>query len=83
MASGNTCDKCHADLLTAVATVNGDSVTMEQSHAIVPLTVVNNPGFNLPKTGSYGNWMYTVGGVAFIGAALFILLRHRKGTKED
>lgn len=83
MASGNTCDKCHADLLTAVATVNGDSVTMEQSHAIVPLTVVNNPGFNLPKTGSYGNWMYTIGGVAFIGAALFILLRHRKSNKED
>lgn len=82
-ASGNTCDKCHTDLLTAVATVNGDSVTMEQSHAIVPLTVVNNPGFNLPKTGSYGNWMYTVGGVAFIGAALFILLRHRKSNKED
>lgn len=32
-------------------------------HAVVPFTVVNTKGFELPKTGSYGTWMFTVGGV--------------------
>lgn len=27
------------------------------------LTVVNTSGFNLPQTGDYGTWMFTVGGV--------------------
>ena len=35
----------------------------------MPLTVVNNPSFDLPKTGGYGVWMYTVGGVLLLGAA--------------
>ena len=45
------CEKCGAKLLTASATVNGKDVTMSDGNAIVPLTVVNNPGFDLPKTG--------------------------------
>ena len=72
------CEKCSAKLLTASATVNGKDVTMTDSNAIVPLTVVNNPGFDLPKTGSYGTWMFTVGGVMLLGAAAFIVLRSRK-----
>ena len=65
-----------ADLLTK--TVNGKNVTMTDGNAIVPLTVINNPGFNLPKTGGYGTWMFTIGGVALLGAAAFIVLRSRK-----
>ena len=72
------CEKCSAQLLTASATVNGKDVTMTGNNAIVPLTVVNNPGFDLPKTGSYGTWMFTVGGVMLLGAAAFIVLRSRK-----
>ena len=72
------CEKCTAQLLTASATVNGKDVTMTDSSAIVPLTVVNNPGFDLPKTGSYGTWMFTVGGMMLLGAAAFIVLRSRK-----
>ena len=72
------CEKCTAQLLTASATVNGKDVTMTDSNAIVPLTVVNNPGFDLPKTGSYGTWMFTVGGMMLLGAAAFIVLRSRK-----
>ena len=71
-------EKCAAQLLTASSTVNGKDVTMTDSNAIVPLTVVNNPGFDLPKTGSYGTWMFTVGGVMLLGAAAFIVLRSRK-----
>ena len=76
------CEKCGAKLLTASATVNGKDVTMSDGNAIVPLTVVNNPGFDLPKTGGYGVWMYTVGGVLLLGAAAFIVIRSRKHNGE-
>lgn len=72
------CEKCGAKLLTASATVNDKDVTMTDGNAIVPLTVVNNPGFDLPKTGGYGTWMFTVGGVALLGAAAFIVVKSRK-----
>lgn len=76
------CEKCGAKLLTASATVNGKDVTMTEGNAIVPLTVVNNPGFDLPKTGGYGVWMYTVGGVLLLGAAAFIAVKSRKHKSE-
>ena len=72
------CEKCGSKLLTASAIVNGKDVTMTEGNAIVPLTVVNNPGFDLPKTGGYGTWMFTVGGVALLGAAAFIVVKSRK-----
>ena len=72
------CEQCGAKLLTASATVNGKDATMTDGNAIVPLTVVNNPGFDLPKTGGYGTWMFTIGGVALLGAAAFIVIRSRK-----
>ena len=77
------CEKCSAKLLTASATVNGKDVTMTDGNAIVPLTVINNPGFDLPKTGGYGTWMFTVGGVALLGAAAFIVIRSRKHKDEQ
>lgn len=81
-AESGQCEKCGAKLLTASATVNGKDVTMSEGNAIVPLTVVNNPGFDLPKTGGYGVWMYTVGGVLLLGAAAFIVIRSRKHKNE-
>ena len=72
------CEKCGAKLLAASATVNGKDVTMTEGNAIVPMTVVNNPGFDLPKTGGYGTWMFTIGGVALLGAAAFTVIRSRK-----
>lgn len=77
------CEKCSAKLLTASATVNSKDITMTEGNAIVPLTVVNNPGFDLPKTGGYGTWMFTVGGVALLGAAAFIVIRSRKHKNEQ
>lgn len=72
------CEKCGAKLLTTSATVNGKDVTMTDGNAIVPLTVVNNPGFDLPKTGGRGVWLYTVGGVLLLGTAAFIMVKSRK-----
>lgn len=77
------CEQCGAKLLTAAGTVNGKAVSMTDGNAIVPLTVVNNPGFDLPKTGGYGVWMYTVGGVLLLGAAAFIVIRSRKHKDEQ
>ena len=77
------CEKCGAKLLTASATVNGKDVTMTDGNASVPLTVLNNPGFDLPRTGGYGTWMFTIGGVALLGAAAFIVIRSRKQHKSE
>ena len=82
-AENGQCEQCGAKLLTASATVNGKDVTMTDGNAIVPLTVVNNPGFDLPKTGGYGTWMFTIGGVALLGAAAFIVIRSRKHKDEQ
>ena len=82
-AENGQCEKCGAKLLTASATVNSKDVTMSEGNAIVPLTVVNNPGFDLPKTGGYGTWMFTIGGVALLGAAAFIVIRSRKQHRNE
>ena len=82
-AESGQCEKCGAKLLTASATVNGKDVTMSDGNAVVPLTVVNNPGFDLPKTGGYGTWMFTIGGVALLGAAAFIVIHSRKHKNEQ
>ena len=81
-AENGQCERCGTKLLTASATVNGKDASMTEGNAIVPLTVVNNPGFDLPKTGGYGTWMFTVGGVALLGAAAFIVIRSRKHKNE-
>ena len=78
-----TCERCGAALLTASATVNGEPVSMTDANAVVPLRIINNPGFDLPKTGGYGVWMYTVGGVLLLGAAIFIAVKSRKHKSEQ
>ena len=82
-AENGQCEKCGAKLLTASATVNGKDASMTEGNAIVPLTVVNNPGFDLPKTGGYGTWMFTIGGVILLGAAAVIVIRSRKHKNEQ
>ena len=79
----SACETCGVKLLTASGTVNGDAVDMESGNAIVPLTVINNPGFDLPKTGGYGTWMFTVGGCMLLGVAAFIVARGRKHNRND
>ena len=81
-AENGQCEKCGVKLLTASATVNDKDVTMSEGNAVAPLTVVNNPGFDLPKTGGYGTWMFTVGGVVLLGAAAFIVVKSRKRNEQ-
>ena len=47
-----------------------------------PLTVINNPGFDLPKTGGYGTWIFSVGGCVLLGVAAFIVVRGRKHNRN-
>ena len=82
-AENGQCEKCGAKLLTASATANGEPVSMTDANAVVPLRIINNPGFDLPKTGGYGVWMYTVGGVLLLGAAAFIVVKSRKHKSEQ
>ena len=59
-------------LLTASAKVDSNTVTMdvdgESANAIVPLTVVNTRGFNLPQTGT----------VLMVAAAIILVSARRK-----
>lgn len=59
------------------ATVNGKTAAMAADGS-VPVTVMNTKGFELPKTGSYGTWMFTVGGLAAMGAAVILFIRTKK-----
>ena len=79
----SACEICGVKLLTASGSVNGNAVDLEDGNAIVPLTVINNPGFDLPKTGGYGTWMFTVGGCMLLGVAAFIVVRGRKHNRND
>ncbi len=65
----------------ASAKVNGKDVNMTENNSLVPLGVVNTKGFNLPQTGSYGTWMFTVGGILAMGLAVIIIFRVSRKKK--
>ena len=75
-------------LLTASATVDSNKVNMapdgSSANAFVPFTVINTRGFDLPQTGSYGNWMFPVAGLSMLTlcmAGMRVLLK--KKPKEN
>ena len=74
-------------LLTAYAEVDFNSVTMnadgESENAVVPLTVVNTKGFDLPQTGDNGIRMFGVAGITMMASALAISFLTFKKEKED
>lgn len=72
------------NMLTASATVDQNDVSMradnDSPNALASMSVVNTRGFDLPKTGETGNWMYGVFGViamAVAGVAFFLILRKK------
>ena len=74
-------------LLTASATVDGNTVDMnkdgESVNAFAPFKVVNTRGFDLPRTGSNGNWMFPViGGFVMLCAAAVITMVLRSKKKS-
>ena len=74
-------------LLTASATVDSNKVNMEpdgsSANAYVPFTVINTRGFDLPQTGSYGNWMFPVIGLSMLTLCVAgIVALTRKSKKK-
>lgn len=77
-------------LLTASATVDSNKVNMtaddSSANAFVPFTVINTRGFNLPQTGSYGNWMFPVIGLSMLAlcvAGILVLTRKNRKKAEN
>lgn len=70
----------------ATATVGGETVTMTQDgnseSAFVPLTVVNNKGFDLPQTGAAGTALFAVAGMAIAAVAGGLLFFLRRSSKK-
>ena len=66
------------NMLTASAAVDGNAVEMLEdqgsANAEAPLTVVNTPGFDLPKTGDNGVWMYGMAGTLLLAGAFFCIV---------
>ena len=85
--SGKVCEICGKALKTATAKVNGKDVAMTEDNgsvsALVPLTVTNTRGFDLPKTGGRGNALiYGLGIAALLtagGITVFYLRKRRHG----
>ena len=74
----------------ATATIKNGSnaateVTMKPdgtSHsALVPITVVNNKGFDLPETGAAGTAIFAIAGIALVAGAGALLLFRRKSQR--
>ena len=74
-------------LLTVSATVNGKEAVMAEdkgsANALLPFTVINTRGFDLPQTGGYGNWMFPVIGFALLAASAAMLYFSVKEKKKD
>ncbi len=85
--SGKVCEICGKALKTATAKANGKDVAMTEDNssvsALVPLTVTNTRGFDLPKTGGKGNALiYGLGIAALLtagGITAFYLRKRRHG----
>ena len=74
-------------MLTAAAKVDKNVVNMssdgESPNAFAVLTVINTRGFDLPQTGSYGNWMFPVIGLSLFTLAIvgiYLVSRKKKVT---
>lgn len=66
--------------ISATATVNSDAVSMRGNNAIVPLSIVNERGYEVPATGDSGTFMLPLAGMA--GAAILIIVAVKKREQE-
>ena len=80
------CPTCETALLVASAKVNGQDVTMTEDnssvHTIVPLTVTNTKGFDLPTTGGDNSRLPYVAGSLAVLAGLGVAVAALKKKKH-
>ena len=73
---------------TVSATADGNAVNMSavgsSTHALVPFSVINTRGFDLPQTGGTGNWMFPVIGLVMLAACVtgIVILMKKKPSVE-
>lgn len=71
---------------TATATVAGETVELindgDSATALVPMNVVNNTGFDLPKTGGLGVAMFTITGIILVFVSAYFLMTKKKRTEK-
>lgn len=76
-------------LLTASATVDGNTVTMLEDNssvnALAPLKVINTRGFDLPATGDRGVWMYGLIGMLLMAGSIgcIVITNRKKNTHKQ
>ena len=73
---------------TVSATVDGNAVNMSavgtSAHALVPFTIINTRGFDLPQTGGTGNWLFPVIGLSMLAVCVTgIVILMKKKPAED
>ena len=47
------------------------------------MTVVNTKGFDLPKTGGYGNWMFPAIGLSLVAVAVVVIYFAFRDKKKE
>ena len=71
---------------TVTATVDGNAVNMSavgtSAHALVPFTIINTRGFDLPQTGGTGNWLFPVIGMVMLAACITGIVILAKKPRE-
>ncbi|MDR1778265.1 MAG: SpaH/EbpB family LPXTG-anchored major pilin, partial [Clostridiales Family XIII bacterium] len=67
----------------AVTFVSGAQKANKNNNYSMKAEIMNNTGFELPKTGGMGTVVFTVGGAVLMGLAVLIFVICRKKDKEE
>jgi fimbrial isopeptide formation D2 family protein/LPXTG-motif cell wall-anchored protein len=70
------------NLLTEPVEVTFDGTADADNSYTVTALIKNNAGFTLPKTGGMGTFIFTLGGIALMGAALLIYVTRRRKDRR-
>lgn len=72
-------------LLTTSTSIENGGEIVDASGAVKPTkseviigTIANPKGFNLPRTGGAGTWMFTVGGILIMASMIAVFVKLRK-----
>lgn len=73
------------EIIIADSNYDGDVEVEEEDlvNGLVPVTVQNSQGFELPTTGGIGTVLFTAVGVALMGAGLVLFFLNRKRRKAE
>ena len=82
VANGRLDQTSKAELIDAPDIDLNNVVDNNGDLAVLAFGLINQKGFELPRTGGEGTWMYTLGGVALIGVAGLLMVLNNKKKKS-